>query len=600
MAYVDPAGYVWKKGHIVGRASPSKAGQEVSEGEYRPAHGYEEAKNIVVTDEAPAGTKVKVYIGETSTGQPIEREVYAEDLATMTKEEIRERYGSAVAESVQVQREQTPEGEMVRITYPIAEQVQQPPQPQQEPIIKKPSATDLLAQKMTEAVLFQPTREDRIREWLRAEPLQEQRALQSGALGGWGEREILAVELWRQRARQSNIVPDWIEQKYLQAVYGDLPPSTSTEIDFLRGAKNIAIDTAALVASAPGAIAFLAKHPEVIPEIPPTVAGVLWESKGDIFGGVRSNPMYALGYGLGAIFGPKAGGKIGKVTFGEGRLKAFASEQTGALGGRQRLMQRQNVEVIDLRPILTKEGWVEYKITPQGEVVKVLRPVVKVEQKQAEAITFEPSYMQTDFSALASPTSKAQYQKAMAKARLKVEQMMKQVQLQKQKQAALQKTKQVAIQEAKLKTEQVALTRLQALTKQVTVPALLLRQEAIQKQVALQGLKAVQIQQLIALQGLKTLQMQKQIQRQKVIQLQVPKLGYIQRAAEKQIQITIPRVERDWVRIKVSPPRTPPGRPPRIPKLPFGGGKKGIPQLFGGRRGRRRWLRVWSLKKLWG
>ena len=46
MPYVDSAGYVWKRGRVVGRTSPSKAGREVSEGEYIPASGYEEARKI--------------------------------------------------------------------------------------------------------------------------------------------------------------------------------------------------------------------------------------------------------------------------------------------------------------------------------------------------------------------------------------------------------------------------------------------------------------------------------------------------------------------------------------------------------------------------
>jgi len=55
---------------------------------------------------------IKVYIGRTSKGQPIYREVKKSDLAQMSKEEIKERYGERTAENIEI--EKTKEGIEVR------------------------------------------------------------------------------------------------------------------------------------------------------------------------------------------------------------------------------------------------------------------------------------------------------------------------------------------------------------------------------------------------------------------------------------------------------------------------------------------------------
>ena len=56
---------------------------------------------------------IKVYIGETSTGQPIYREVRVEDVQRMSKEELAQRYGQKAAENIRVEKT----GETTRISY---------------------------------------------------------------------------------------------------------------------------------------------------------------------------------------------------------------------------------------------------------------------------------------------------------------------------------------------------------------------------------------------------------------------------------------------------------------------------------------------------
>ena len=134
MTYVDSAGYVWEKGRVVGRTTPSKAGHEVSEGEYIPASGYEEARKIAPPPpDKPGGTKVKVAIGTTESGEPIEREVYLEEVVGRYeaggKEEVAERYGEKVAEKVQIEEKESGE---VTVSYPVFQPEQKEEYPQAE------------------------------------------------------------------------------------------------------------------------------------------------------------------------------------------------------------------------------------------------------------------------------------------------------------------------------------------------------------------------------------------------------------------------------------------------------------------------------------
>lgn len=133
--FVDNYGYVWYRGKIIGRTTPAKSGQYVSEGEYIPAESVEEARNIVPpSEENPGGTKVKVAIGETESGEPVEREVYIEEVvgtyAREGKEGIAKRYGRKVAEKVEIKQK----GDRYEVSYPVFLREKQPEQrPEQKP-----------------------------------------------------------------------------------------------------------------------------------------------------------------------------------------------------------------------------------------------------------------------------------------------------------------------------------------------------------------------------------------------------------------------------------------------------------------------------------
>jgi len=138
MTYVDAAGYVWERGKVVGRTSPELAGKEVGEGEYIPASGYEEARKIAPPPaDRPGGTKVKVAIGTTESGEPIEREVYLEEVVGTYrregKEGVRKRYGEKVAEKVQIEER---EGEYT-VNYPVFEREEREEQPPHQ-FVRKP------------------------------------------------------------------------------------------------------------------------------------------------------------------------------------------------------------------------------------------------------------------------------------------------------------------------------------------------------------------------------------------------------------------------------------------------------------------------------
>ncbi len=91
-----------------GRVSSSGSGSSASRDQ--PPQASEKPKEQPQEKEET----IKVYIGETSTGKPIYREVRVEDVQRMSKEELAQRYGSKAAENIRVEKTETGE---TRISY---------------------------------------------------------------------------------------------------------------------------------------------------------------------------------------------------------------------------------------------------------------------------------------------------------------------------------------------------------------------------------------------------------------------------------------------------------------------------------------------------
>ena len=188
--YVDPHGYVWEKGKVVGRTSPEHAGRSVSRQQYRRARSAREAARLPATDPSKS-QKIKVKIGKTSTGKPVYREVDLDEAVELYKkggrEAVAKRFGRAAAERMEFIRT---EGGGYRVRYLTTVRREPMPDRGREPPLD---------------VAFQRELQLRAREqretWEQREvPLDVafQRELQAGKVREARERQALRIDVYRR------------------------------------------------------------------------------------------------------------------------------------------------------------------------------------------------------------------------------------------------------------------------------------------------------------------------------------------------------------------------------------------------------------------